>query len=108
MPSFTVTDNGMSTGVNSTGALYSYAIPLSGGYDSNGNLLQVTDSVMGTWKHSYDNLNRLVNSSASAGYYSGAAMSWNVDAFGNRLAENEGGSPPVPMPTSTSATYNSS
>jgi YD repeat-containing protein len=66
MPSFTVTDNGMSTGVNSTGALYSYAIPLSGGYDLNGNLLQVTDSVMGTWKHSYDNLNRLTGATAPA------------------------------------------
>jgi len=33
-------------------------------------------------------------------------MSWNHDAFGNRLAETQGGSPAVAMPTSSSASYN--
>ena len=54
--SFTAQDNGMSGGVNSTDAIYSYAIPPLNGYDANGNLLQVTDSVMGTWNYIYDNV----------------------------------------------------
>ncbi len=65
-------------------------------------------SEMGTWNDSYENLNRLTGATSSAGYYTAAAMSWNHDAFGNRLAENEGGTPQVTMPTSTSASYNTS
>jgi phage tail sheath gpL-like len=37
--SFAATDSNMNGGVNQTGALYSYVMPLAGGYDANGNLL---------------------------------------------------------------------
>jgi RHS repeat-associated protein len=71
----------------SDGSLYSYSVP-SGGYAGNGNLLQHTDSVTGTWAFGYDTLNRLTAASASSGIYSGENGSWNYDAFGNRKLES--------------------
>ena len=47
------------------------------------------------------NLNRLTGGTATSGYYSGAAMSWTYDPFGNRTAQNFGGSPVVSMPSSS-------
>ena len=86
---------GMSGGSGSSGGtiLYSYAIPASGGYASNSNLLSVADSVTGSWSYQYDNLNRLVQANAGAGTYAGtniagASLGWSYDAFGNRLVQS--------------------
>jgi YD repeat-containing protein len=111
----------MTGGANSTNALYSYAIPATGGYDKNGNLLTVTDSVMGKWTYAYDNLNRLLTASAPtsqptgvSNYFAGIQSSWSYDNFGNRLTETQGAIPganPLPqaaMPQSSTATYNTS
>jgi len=92
MPSFTVGVSGMSGGGTGT-PLYAYSIPSSGGYAPNGNLLSVTDSVMGSWSYSYDNLNRLALATANSGNYmnisvAGAQLSWLYDSFGNRTQQN--------------------
>ena len=115
-PSFSATDNGMSNGVNSSGALYSYYMPLTGGYSANGNLLTSVDSVMGQWNYTYDNLNRLINATAPVSqpaganaYFAGVQSGWAYDAFGNRLSETQGAipgaSPTASMPTSSTATF---
>ena len=119
--SFTAADNGMSGGVNSTDALYSYAIPATGGYDKNGNLLKVVDSVMGSWYYGYDNLNRLIAASAPVGQpssviasYGGLTSTWSYDPWGNRKSETETvptGTNPMPtaaIPGTSSETYNTS
>jgi hypothetical protein len=46
-----------------------------------------TDSVMGNWSYSYDNLNRLIGGSAASGPYSASPpSSWSYDPFGNRTS----------------------
>ncbi len=115
-PSFSATDNGMSNGVNSSGALYSYYMPLTGGYSANGNLLTSIDSVMGQWNYTYDNLNRLINATAPVAqptganaYFAGVQSGWAYDAFGNRLSETQGAipgaTPTASMPTSSTAAF---
>ena len=47
----------------------------------------------------------MVTGTASAGYYSGAQMSWSYDPFGNRKSESVGGTVSAPMPSSTTASY---
>ena len=117
--SFAATDSNMNGGVNQTGAIYSYVMPLSGGYDANGNLLTAVDSVMGQWTYSYDSLNRLTGAQAPvsqptniSNYFAGIASGWTYDAFGNRKAETQGAisgaTPSAAMPSSSSATYNTS
>jgi RHS repeat-associated protein len=55
------------------------------GYQANGNLANVSDSVMGTWSYSYDNLNRLTGSNEIAnGPYANPYNCWSYDSFGNR------------------------
>ncbi|MGA1982948.1 MAG: RHS repeat-associated core domain-containing protein [Acidobacteriaceae bacterium] len=95
---------------DTTGAIpiYTYNVPLTGnyggantntgGYDSNGNILAYTDSVMGSWQFGYDQLNRLVTASntvlpppntITVPYPSWAQnFCWAYDAFGNRLQQN--------------------
>jgi RHS repeat-associated protein len=110
-PSFAVTTANMSGGEISGNLLYSYAISDADGYAPNGNLLSVADSVTGTWNYQYDNLNRVVTGTASAGSYAGAQMSWSYDPFGNRQSESVGGtiqstSGPTPtMPSASAASY---
>ncbi|MGO9317041.1 MAG: RHS repeat-associated core domain-containing protein [Terracidiphilus sp.] len=109
-PSFAINAVNMTGGAQAPytgpqGLLYSYSIALNGGYDGVGNLKSVTDSVTGTWNYSYDNLNRLVSGTSSAGYYSGAQMSWSYDPFGNRLNQLAGGTADAPMPLSSTASY---
>ena len=38
-----------------------YEYNAAGGYDTNGNVLGYTDTVMGAWSFGYDQLNRLVD-----------------------------------------------
>ena len=84
--------------------IYSYGIT---SYDGVGNVTGYTDTVNGTWSMAggYDSLNRLTSAMPSAGVYLGLHATWSYDAFGNRSAENFGGSlsspyaPPVPAST---------
>jgi RHS repeat-associated protein len=87
--------------------IYSYSIS---NYDAVGNIVGYTDSVMGIWSMSgsYDQLNRLTSTSATAGSYSGLQMSWSYDAFGNRTSESLSGTAQMPVPTSSSTAYNAS
>ena len=67
--------------------VYSFYILDLLGYAPNGNLLIVSDIVMGQWNYGYDNLNRLKSATNSNGPYADQTSSWTYDAFGNRLSE---------------------
>ncbi len=60
-----------------------------GSYEPNGDILSLTDSVIGPWSYTYDTLNRLTGATAGAGNtaYCGEVGNWQYDAFGNRLQE---------------------
>ncbi|HEY1578784.1 MAG TPA: RHS repeat-associated core domain-containing protein [Terracidiphilus sp.] len=60
--------------------LYTYAVLGSAGMAPNGNILNVTDTVNGTWTYTYDDFNRL-STAVSTG---GLGCSWDYDRFGNR------------------------
>lgn len=89
-----------------TTPIYSYSVPLGGGYAANGNLLTYSDTVTGTWTMQYDSLNRLQTATASAGTYQALTLSWGYDSFGNRLNQTPSGTSNVPVPAAVSATYN--
>ena len=102
---------------NTTGAtVYSYCVGQScpvanNGYDPAGNLLGYTDSVMGQWGFTYDNLNRLITATAAsasvdtaaglAAPFAGSFGCWSYDDFGNRLSQSISTTPcssgPTPM-----------
>ncbi|MFP5204738.1 MAG: RHS repeat domain-containing protein [Acidobacteriota bacterium] len=60
-------------------------------YAPNGDVLQMTDSVMGSWTYSYDDFNRLVSGNATAGVDNGLDLGWTYDRYGNRWAQNATG-----------------
>ena len=71
----------------SSGVVYSYSVPSSGGFDGVGNITQYVDSVQGTWNFAFDNLNRLssaVPGTGASSAYQGQDLCYNYDAFGNR------------------------
>ena len=83
------------------GPIYNYSVPASNGYDGIGNLISITDSVMGTWSFNYDNLNRL--SAGTQTPTTGAAQSfcWTYDQFGNRTAQTTSNQPFANLPGAT-------
>jgi RHS repeat-associated protein len=97
--------------------VYSYTVP-TGGYAGNNNLLQYTDSVMGTWNFSYDTLNRLAGATDNESGNPSTNYCWGYDAFGNRTLQTgstaafQTGSPTctpasgASVPTNTWANYN--
>ena len=88
-PSFSAsTASGSLTGGTSA-PLYNWAIS---NYAPNGDVLAMTDSVMGTWSYSYDDFNRLTSGSATAGADNGLTLGWTYDRYGNRWAQNATGS----------------
>jgi RHS repeat-associated protein len=103
--------NSVSVGATSLTAnkvVYGYTIPSgSSGYLANGDLLSVSDSVMGNWTYSYDPLNRLTNATTSSGSFVGTTLAFGYDAWGNRLNETvTAGAGSMVLPQSSSATYN--
>jgi YD repeat-containing protein len=50
----------------------------------NGNILNVTDTVNGTWTYAYDDFNRLSTAVAT----NGMGCSWDYDRYGNRWHQN--------------------
>jgi len=90
--------------------VYSYVAVAPGGgsgYDADGNILNYTDDVNGTWAMTYDQLNRLQSASATAGPYQGLNLSTSYDSFGNRKTQTSAGSPPFGMVPSQWANYSS-
>jgi RHS repeat-associated protein len=89
--------------------VYSYTVP-AGGYDGDGNLLNYTDWVMGTWTFSYDSLNRLVGGSDNQSGNSNGYYCWGYDPFGNRTVQTgstqlfQVGSPTCQAPSNASTT----
>jgi RHS repeat-associated protein len=78
--------------LSTTDTIYSYIVPTTGGYDTNGNVLSYTDTVMGSWYFSYDQLNRLTtafNTAMPAGSNWAPEFCWAYDSFGNRLAQSQ-------------------
>lgn len=69
--------------------LYNWAI---NSYAPDGNVLSVSDSVIGNWSYGYDDLNRLVTANATAGPVGGMSLSWDYDRYGNRWDQNLTGS----------------
>jgi YD repeat-containing protein len=63
-PSFAGSPNSGTLTGGTNAPLYSWAI---NSYAPNGDVLSMTDSVMGTWTYSYDDFNRLVSGTATAG-----------------------------------------
>jgi YD repeat-containing protein len=70
------------------GVLYSYSVPTTGGYDLNGNVLSYTDTVMGAWTFSYDQLNRLTGAAALPAVNERSNFCWIYDSFGNRTLQS--------------------
>jgi len=72
--------------------------PKATGYAGNGDVLQYTDSVNGSWTVTYDDLNRIHNAIQAAGAgplgATGGTMSWLYDRFGNRWTQNQTGLSP--------------
>ena len=90
-PSFSMSLSGstMTGGGPPSLPLYSWAI---NSYAPNGDVLSMTDAVMGTWSYAYDDFNRLTSGSATAGVDDGLSLGWTYDRYGNRWAQNATGS----------------
>lgn len=87
-PSFSGSPGSGSLSGATNASLYSWAIS---SYAPNGDVLAMTDSVMGTWSYGYDDFNRLTSGSATAGVDNGLALGWTYDRYGNRWAQNATG-----------------
>ena len=88
-PSFSASADNLTGGENTAseiGAFYSWQV---GSYAPNGNILSLTDSVIGPWSYTYDTLNRLTGAIAGVGniYYANETGCFQYDAFGNRTLE---------------------
>jgi RHS repeat-associated protein len=80
-----------------------YEYNAASGYDTNGNVLAYTDTVMGTWSFSYDQLNRLVTAANGGAPLAGTAavpapnwaqdFCWAYDSFGNRQQQSNSDQP---------------
>ncbi|HSY36319.1 MAG TPA: RHS repeat-associated core domain-containing protein [Acidobacteriaceae bacterium] len=88
-PSFSASSTAGSLAGGENAPLYSWAINT---YAPDGDVVSMTDSVMGTWTYTYDDHNRLVTGDATAGSFSGLDLSWNYDQYGNRWNQNASGS----------------
>ena len=88
-PSFSASSTSGSLTGGTSAPLYNWAIS---NYAPNGDVLAMTDSVMGTWSYSYDDFNRLTSGTATAGVDNGLTLGWTYDRYGNRWAQNATGS----------------
>jgi RHS repeat-associated protein len=59
------------------------------GYALNGNILNYTDSVNGTWNLVYDNLNRVTSATQDPNSPAPQYFCWAYDSFGNRSIQGE-------------------
>jgi len=70
-------------------ALYNWTI---NSYAPNGDVLSMTDYVMGNWTYAYDDFNRLTGGTATAGVDDGLELNWTYDRYGNRWSQAATGS----------------
>ena len=82
--------------------LYNYAVT----YDGDSNVVNLTDSLLGTWTYTPDNLDRLSTATATAGTYNGLTLTETYDAFGNRENQVPSGSYQGPVPSALLVTFN--
>ena len=61
--------------------LYNWTIS---SYAPDGDVLAMTDLVMGGWTYTYDDMNRLTSGTAASGVDEGLTLGWNYDRYGNR------------------------
>lgn len=106
-PSTGTLSGGTDASDNSTLA-YSYSIPSGTGYAPDGDVIGVSDSVMGDWAFSYDAQNRLYSGLAGTGPYNTLNLAWSYDRYGNRWGQTATGNPPtgITMPTPPHFTSN--
>ena len=57
-------------------------------YAPDGDVLSMTDGVMGAWSYTYDDMNRLTSGTATSGVDDGLVLGWTYDRYGNRWAQN--------------------
>ena len=57
-------------------------------YDGVGNVMSMTDSVMGSWTYNYDHLNRSSSATDTTCGTGQMTLSWSIDPFGNRLSQS--------------------
>jgi YD repeat-containing protein len=96
-PSFVPTPASGNLAGGTNGAVPIYTFNAAGGYDSNGNVLAYTDSVMGGWQFGYDQVNRLITATATTAPLPNAVtppapnwgqnFCWAYDPMGNRLQQ---------------------
>jgi|GEM_PF-1334368 len=78
---------------SSPGELYAYTLS----FMPNGNVSGMSDSVLGTWSYGpsgtpgYDDLNRLIYATSTAGPCNGINISWTYDQLGNRRTQSASG-----------------
>ena len=58
------------------------------GHALSGDVLTMTDYVMGSWTYTYDDMNRLASATATAGVDNGLTLGWTYDRYGNRWARS--------------------
>ena len=69
----------MGTGeVSSFRPLYNWVIS---SYAPDGDVLAMTDAVMGPWTYSYDGMNRLTSGTAKSGVENTPALTWAYDCL---------------------------
>jgi RHS repeat-associated protein len=88
-PSFSGSPNSGSLAGGSGNTVYNWSIS---SYAPNGDVLGMTDSVMGNWTYTYDDFNRLTSGSASGAPDNGLTLSWTYDRYGNRWSQTATGS----------------
>ena len=92
---------------------YSYRIADpsgNSGYDSAGNVTAYSDLAMGSWRMSYDSLNRLtgaqnLSTTSASGQYANNSVCLAYDSFGNRTTESEQAGP-CPAQGASTFVYN--
>jgi RHS repeat-associated protein len=88
IPSFAGSPGSGDLAGGTNAALYNWSIS---SYAPNGDVLGMTDSVMGTWTYAYDDFNRLASGTSTAGVDSGLALGWTYDRYGNRWTQSATG-----------------
>jgi RHS repeat-associated protein len=81
VPSFAASPASGSLVGGGSAPLYNWAIS---SYAPDGNVLTMTDKVMGGWSYTYDDMNRLTSGTATGGQDEGLLLTWQYDRYGNR------------------------
>jgi len=88
-PSFIASPSSGVMNGGTSAALYNWTI---NSYAPNGDVLSMTDYVMGNWTYAYDDFNRLAGGTATAGVDDGLELNWTYDRYGDRWSQAATGS----------------